>query len=201
MDELISFDRNQRLKLILNNIKKLDHNDLHKIKKAILQQEFELDFDDYVPCVFKTKIKDIMYKSSYTNPVWNNNVKCKFKIEFDNNCNIDLCYEYKKSDTCHYGETLKYTDVDDNRLININIGKKSYTIGFNAKYDQTNFTMNNKALKLLDALSIKKNDLNKKNLGILIYNMVGQAKPEDYDGTIDIMQCNDFNNIMFIYEP
>ncbi|AVL94241.1 hypothetical protein mvi_881 [Megavirus vitis] len=201
MDELISFDRNQRLESIFNHIKKLDHDDLHRIKKAILQQEFELDFNNYVPDIFKTKIKDIMYESSYTNPVWNNNIICKFKIEFDNNCNIDLCYEYKKSNTCHYGETLKYTDVDDNRSININIGKKTYTIDFDAKDYQTIFIINNNALKLLDALSIKINDQNKKKLGVLIYNIVGITKPDDYHYMIDIMSCDNFDDITFIYEP
>ncbi|AGD92901.1 hypothetical protein LBA_00983 [Megavirus lba] len=200
MDELISFDRNQRLESIFNHIKKLDHDDLHRIKKAILQQEFELDFDGCVPSIFETKIKTMKYKSSYNDPGWEcgDGIKCKFKIEFDNDCSINLCCEYT---TYYDGGDLDYTDIDDNRSININIGQKSYTIGFNAKNYQTIFVINNNALKLLDALSIEKNDLNKKNLGMLIYNIVGMAKPENYDESIDIMSCDNFDDITFIYEP
>ncbi len=200
MDELISFDRNQRLESIFNHIKKLDHDDLHRIKKAILQQEFELDFDGCVPSIFETKIKTMKYKSSYNDPGWEcgDGIKCKFKIEFDNDCSINLCCEYT---TYYDGGDLDYTDIDDNRSININIGQKSYTIGFNAKNYQTIFVINNNALKLLDALSIEKNDLNKKNLGILIYNIVGITKPDDYHYMIDIMSCDNFDDITFIYEP
>ncbi|ANB51010.1 hypothetical protein [Powai lake megavirus] len=231
MNELISFDRNQRLESIFNHIKKLDHNDLHRIKKAILQQEFELDFDGCVPDIFETKIKTMKYKSSYNDPSWKcgDGIKCKFKIEFDNDCSIDLCCEYT---TYYDGGDLEYTDIDNDRFIKINIGKKTYSIFFNAKenINKTCIPINKKALKLLDALSIEKasnnldafsidkasnnlsaflldalsiekNDLGKKNLGILIYNIVGQTKPENYYDIIDIMSCNDFDDITFIYEP
>lgn len=201
MNELISFDRSQRLESIFNHIKKLNHNDLYQIKKAILQQEFELDFDGCVPDIFETKIKTMKYKSSYDNPEgWEcgDGIKCKFKMEFDNDCSIDLCCEYT---TYYDGGDLEYTDIDNNRFININIGQKTYTIDFDAKNYQTIFVINNNALKLLDALSIEKNDLNKKNLGILIYNIVGMAKPENYYEYIDIMSCDNFDDITFIYEP
>nr|URM61893.1 hypothetical protein [Mimivirus sp.] len=142
------------------------------------------------------------YKSSYNDPGWEcgDGIKCKFKMEFDNDCSIDLCCEYT---TYYDGGDLDYTDIDNDRFIKINIGKKTYSIFFNAKenINKTCIPINKKALKLLDALSIEKNDLGKKNLGILIYNIVGQTKPENYYDIIDIMSCNDFDDITFIYEP
>ncbi|AVG46657.1 hypothetical protein [Acanthamoeba polyphaga mimivirus] len=205
MNELISFDRNQRLESVFNHIKKLDYDDLHQIKKAILQQEFRLNFDGCVPDIFKTKIKDMKYESSYDNPEgWqcDDGIECKFKMEFDNDCSIDLSCKY----TAYYdGGDLDYIDIDNDRFIKINIGKKSYSIFFNAEKNenenQTCIPINKKALKLLDALSIEKNDQNKKNLGILIYNIIGITKPEDYHESIDIMSCDNFNDITFIYEP
>nr|WBF70342.1 ankyrin repeat protein [Megavirus caiporensis] len=203
MDELISFDRNQRLESVLKHIKKLDHDDFYQIKKAILQQEFRLNFDGCVPDIFETRIKTMKYKSSYDNPEgWEcgDGIECKFNMEFDNDCSINLSCEYI---TYYNGGDLDYTDIDNNRYIKINIGKKSYSIYFNAieNINKTCISISKKALKLLDALSIEKNDQNKKKLGVLIYNIVGQTKPENYYDMIDIMPCNDFDDIAFIYEP
>ncbi|QTF49841.1 hypothetical protein qu_950 [Acanthamoeba polyphaga mimivirus] len=200
MNELIYFDRKKRLESILNHIKKLDYDDLHQIKEAILQQEFELDFNSCIPSIFETKIKTMKYKSSHDNPNWeySDGIKCKFKMEFDNDCSIDLYCEYT---TYYDGGDLEYTDIDNNRSININIGQKTYTIDFDADNYQTIFVINNDALKLLDSLSIDKSDSNKKCLGILIYNIVGITKPEDYHESFDIMSCDNFDDIVFIYEP
>ncbi|AVG46659.1 hypothetical protein [Acanthamoeba polyphaga mimivirus] len=189
--DIFMIDRNIRLETISKNLDKISIEDLNQIKKdidkKIKSNKAMTELNEYIPDIFKNKIKYIeTYSTRDNNPDWhyNDGIEISLEIYFESNCSLSADIEY----ITYYdsGGDLQYEDDEKNlshsnlnpktntRAVILEIENKRHEIHFNENEN----TIDKASLKLLDALSIKKTNYNKNMLGILINNMIDQVQPD-----------------------
>ncbi|AUV58877.1 hypothetical protein [Bandra megavirus] len=187
--DIFTIDRNIRLETISKNLDKISIEDLNQIKKdidkKIKSNEAMTELNEYIPDIFKNKIKCIeTYSTRDNNPDWhyNDGIEINLEIIFESNCSLLAEINY----ITYYdsGGDLQYED-DEKNLSCSNLNEKTNTRAvileieyerYEIKLNEDENTIDKKSLKLLDALSIKKTNYNKNMLAILITNMIDQVQ-------------------------
>ncbi|AZL89597.1 hypothetical protein QKC54_gp0919 [Megavirus baoshan] len=211
--DIFTIDRNIRLETISKNLDKISIEDLNQIKmdidKKIRLNKATSELDKYIPDIFKNKIKCVdTYSTRDDNPDWhyNDGIEINLGIDFELNCSLYAEINYRT----YYdsGGDLQYEDDEEN-LSCSNLNEKTNTRAvilqienerYEIKLNEDENTIDKKALKLLDALSIKKTNYNKNMLAILITNMINEIQPDKgaiFENSIinkynDKTQNNDF---------
>ncbi|AEQ32688.1 DUF5884 domain-containing protein [Megavirus chiliensis] len=204
--DIFTIDRNIRLETISKNLDKISIEDLNQIKKDIDKKiklnKVMVELDEYIPDIFKNKIKCIdTYSTRDNNPDWhyNDGIETSLEIIFESNCSLSAEINY----ITYYdsGGDLQFED-DEKNLSCSNLNEKTNTRAVileienechEIHYNEDENTIDKKSLKLLDALSIKKTDYNKNMLAILITNMIDQVQP-DIGAQIKNSTINKYND-------
>ncbi|BCS82667.1 hypothetical protein QLL95_gp0178 [Cotonvirus japonicus] len=220
MENIITDYDNYLTDLILKHIKNLsDCKNFWMITSALSKRKNEPKFNfftPYIPDIFQNKIESIDYSTSRDDNNWDyhDGIVSTININFESNCSICTGCTYKTYyDSCgdlQYESEDESEDEPENKskyqenYANFDSKTKTRSVilcieddKFDIFMDDKSIIIDKNALKLLEFLNLKINDINKKKLGILIENLINVV--QQY-GTESCHKYSDIDKSVFNYE-
>ncbi|BCS82831.1 hypothetical protein QLL95_gp1292 [Cotonvirus japonicus] len=175
---------------IIKQIKKLNKNELKKLKDVIIEQENEIESQELilqiVPDIFRDKINSLSFDTNYRGDGFDEykHINGCSHIIFDNGLTIDTDYDIHSSNNWNTG------------IVEIILNKEITPIFYECKNHNKRpntiiLQLDKKFLNILDRLNLEHNTYNKKMLGLLINNIISKTQTTCDDET----DCYDINAI------